>query len=388
MNRAVLQISDKSNTRVYAALFVLIIAFIATACIEEYDPKIITETELLVIDGCIIKGDSLQFVYVSRSTSIDNSYFNAVSGCVVWATNGQGVEFTFEEKDDGEYSAVIPDAYLAYGSQFKITVIIPNGNEYESDYETIYESSAIDSLYYEIESYQSSSVSSNIGLQFYCDLKADETATLNYMWLLEETWETHSPFLIAKILDQETNEVTYFDPATDSLQVCYDTDPVSEIYTASTENLTSNEKKKIPLRYMADTNYKINYNYSILAKQYALSDAAYDYWSQLQVLSSESSGMYETQPSNVTGNICNINNPDEEVLGYFYAASYSEKRLNFKGPLTDYNSAHTCSLIAYDVDNPPGYEPVYFSTTGQIADPVCFNCTLMDGTLTKPDFFE
>jgi hypothetical protein len=387
MNKIDSHNTKKSNKRIYAIFLLLMTGLFFTTCIEEYNPDITDDTELLVIDGSIVKGDSVQTISVSWSTSVDDSYYNPVSGCTVWATNGQGTQFIFNENND-EYTAVIPDEYLAYNSEFKITVVIPNGNQYESDYETIYESSVIDSLYYGIANYQSSTISSYVGLQFYADLKANEASTKNYMWILEETWETHAPYLIAKMEYSESGEVVLFDPPTDSLQVCYDTQTVNETYTASTDNLASNEKKKIQMRYMADTNYKINYNYSILVKQYALTEAAYDYWSQLQVLSSESGGLYQAQPSTISGNICNVNDADEVVLGYFWAASYTQQRINYKGPLTEYNSAHICMLETLDPDNPPYGNPVYYSEYGTYADAACFNCTAMDGTLTKPDFFE
>ncbi len=379
----------------------LAIVILFTTCVEEYSPEITESTELLVIDGSIIRGDSLQTVSVSWSTSIDDSYYNPVSGCAVWATNGQGVEFTFEEKDDGEYSAVIPDAYLAYGSEYKITVITPNGNVYESDYETIYESSEIDSLYYLEENYQSSTVSSDLGLQFYIDLKADESATKNYRWVLEETWETHS--LYPKMYSYWSNEIYYviteLGGSYDSLSVCYKTEASSEVYIASTDNLMVNEKKKIPLVYYAETSYKLNYNYSVLVKQYALTDMAYVYWNKVMAASTESSGMYQTQPSSTVSNICNVNDPDEVVLGFFWASSYSEKRINFSGPLTEYHDAHTCGLQELDLSegNPPSnpYEPTYLVNLGTesaplfwYANPICFDCTLVDGTTTKPDFFD
>jgi hypothetical protein len=377
------------------------IGILFTSCVEEYTPEITDSTELLVINGSIIKRDSLQTVNISYSTPIDENSYNPLSGCAVRATNGQGMEFPFEEGDDGEYNAIIPEEYLTYGSEFKVNIVTPNGNEYESDYETIYESSEIDSLYYLEASYQSSTISSDFGLQFYVYLKAGESATKNYRWVLEETWETHT--LYPKMYSYWSNEISYkiteLGGDYDSLSVCYKTEASSDVYIATTENLTINEKKNIPLVYYAETSYKLNYNYSVLVKQYALTDMAYVYWNKVMAASTESSGMYQTQSSSAVSNICNINDPDEVVLGFFWASSCSERRMNFSGPLTEYHDGHTCGLVELDLseDFPPAnpYEPTYLVNLGTesspsywYADPICFNCTLVDGTTTKPDFFD
>jgi hypothetical protein len=41
-----------------------------------------------------------------------------------------------------------------------------------------------------------------------------------------------------------------------------------------------NEKKKIPLSYISGESEKLNVKYSILVKQFALSDGAFDFWNK------------------------------------------------------------------------------------------------------------
>jgi hypothetical protein len=366
-------------------------------CIEEYSPNLKQSASLIVINGSVIKEDSIQYVTVSRSTPVSESEYSAVSDCMVWATNGEGVDFLFEESSRGKYTAVIPQNYMVVGSVFKISVVTPNGNEYDSDYETIYESSPIDSLYYLLESFQSSSMYSGNGLQFYADLKADVNATKNYRWVLEETWEARVPYDIGRIEYGEwkegfmnfkwvANEIIEYVPPIDSFQVCYKTRKINEIYSSTTRNLTVNEKKKIPLRYLAGSDVKQNYQYSLLVKQYALSEKAYEYWSTNQVMTAETGGIYQTQPTSATSNLCNINDPDEVVLGYFWTASYSEQRINFKGPLN--YTPFLCGPYEVDPASPPFTSPRYWSGDGVENDARCFICALTEGTYVKPDFFD
>ncbi len=384
----------KQAGRVFALVISGLLLF---GCIEEYSPKLKQSANLIVINGSIVKEDSVQYVTVSRSTPVSESEYNAVTGCVVWATNGEGVEFLFEESSKGQYTAVIPQNYMVVGSAFKISVATPNGNEYESDYEIIYESSPIDSLYYLLESFQSSSIYSANGIQFYADLKANPNATKNYRWVLEETWEARVPYDIGRIEYGEwkegfmnfvwvAKETIEFNPPIDSFMVCYKTRKVNEIYSSTTRNLTVNEKKKIPLRYLAGTDVKQNYQYSLLVKQYALSETAYEYWSTNQVMTAETGGIYQTQPTSAISNLCNINDPEEVVLGYFWTASYSVQRINFKGPLI-YAPFH-CGAYEVDPASPPFTSPRYWSGEGVENDAKCFICALTEGTYVKPDFFD
>ncbi len=374
------------NSVTWFLLIMCLSILLGSGCIEQYNPPIKGNTEFLVIDGCIIKGEELQTVYISKSTALNDVNINWVTGCVVWAVDANGETFVYEEGSDGIYHSNIPLEKLNYGSQFMINVTTPDGTEYASDFETIYESSPVDSLYFIEESYQSSSVVSHSGLQYYTDLKAGENATGYYRWVIEETWEHHSPYLISEMrYSDDYRGSIFFDEPTDSLSVCYSTKEVPEVYTATTDNLTSNEKKKIPLIYASGL--KLNYNYSVLIKQYALGKNAFDYWSKAQVIVSEGGGLHQTQPSAIISNLWNVNDPDEIVLGYFWTSSYSERRLNFKGPLNEI-VAENCELYEMDPEDPPLFEPIYFDENGMIASPICFDCTYSGGSLTKPDFFE
>ncbi len=222
------------------------------SCIEEFNPKLGSPVELVVIDGSIVKGDSLQQVVVSRSTAINNTVFNPIFGCDVWVVDEVNREFYFEEKDEGVYQAVIPDEYLAFNSRFKLRVTTPDNNEYESEYEQILESSPIDSVYYGVEPYQSSSEQYDVGLQFYADLKAPDANTKNYRWNLVETYEYHSKYYINGFWDTKLDTLIEYIPQIDSLFYCWTTSSINELYSSSTENLLLNEKKKIPLSYVME----------------------------------------------------------------------------------------------------------------------------------------
>jgi hypothetical protein len=363
------------------------------SCIEEFEPDINDSDNLLVISGSIIKGDSIQEVNISNTRSYNQEEYDEVATYKVWVENDKGQQFYFTEKSSGNYEAVIADAYLSYNSQFKLRVSSEDGKEYESSFETIQESPPVDTVYYQEEAYQSSSEEYDLGLQFYVDLKAAEDQGNFYRWKLEETWEYRSSFVPTWFWDTELDLITRFITDT-NIYYCWSTEDVEGLYSATTENLIVNEKKMIPLNYVAGSNLKTKYAYSLLIKQYVLSEVAYEYWDRNKIQTSESGSLYETQPSQTKSNITNINDPSETILGFFWASSYSEKRVFFDGPLgTNYLTQCTLDTVVFNDEfhqypNPTYYlvkistSPVIYST----ANDECFDCREKGGTNIKPSY--
>jgi ABC-type cobalt transport system substrate-binding protein len=152
------------------------------------------------------------------------------------------------------------------------------------------------------------------------------------------------------------------------------------------------------------------YQYSILVKQYSLSKNEYDFWKNLKKINDSGGDIFALQPFPVSGNIHNLNDPKEKVLGYFRVSAVKQKRMNIsfneiarlKLPIY-YNT--TCERIEqspsstfdqlyalYCINSDYSFvEPLYNPDTGQLkslvfARPECADCEL-SGSSTKPDFW-
>jgi hypothetical protein len=137
--------------------------------------------------------------------------------------------------------------------------------------------------------------------------------------------------------------------------------------------------------------------YSILVTQLAVSEGAYSYWDQVRINSTEQGGLYEKQPLDIQGNLTNISNPDNEVLGYFYSATGSTKRFFFKD-IKDLELLYLKPCVESVLDPYGGwmdFDPIeypvyyYFNEEGKlrILSVECVDCRLSDGVTTKPDFW-
>jgi hypothetical protein len=402
----------KKYSRIITILTCLIL--FALSCISPFEPDYIGgEPDLLVVDGSIIKGFETQVIKISRSSSISQPKYKPVENCQVKITDDLGNEFVFTEVSQGKYIAHIEDAFLNYDTQYRLVFSTPSGENYESGYQRLLKTASVDSIYCIKEyHYIPDSTKYVEGLRFYVDLDAPDDASRYYRWQIEETWEIHATWMISGVYDGNTIR---FDLAStsDSLYYCWDTKTATGIYTYSTNNLSHNILKEVPLHFKRYNSQDLTIKYCATVRQFALNEDAYYYWHQKEIELTESGQIYTTQPSQLKSNIRNINDPGEKVLGFFWVSSCTEKHLFVKNPfLINYSGPKYCNKYGSCTENideefintlyniikytknfpePPVY--IYYTTIFgfscvYLTKDECIDCRLMGGTNHKPDFWE
>ncbi|MFC2129226.1 DUF4249 family protein, partial [Bacteroidota bacterium] len=227
------------------------------------------------------------------------------------------------------------------------------------------------------------------GIRFYLDLIGSESDSRYYRWGLTETWEYHSisHFDFIKLsfespASYNTNPYEYY--------YCWRTEKIPGLYSSSTVNLTSNQKKKIPLNHVSGNSNRLIYKYSMLVEQYSLNEGAYNYWNRVKVEAEELGGLHTQQPGQVESNLVNMNDMDEVVLGYFWVAAKSTKRIFISHPTGLYVS-QPCRLepFEYETASYPLYIAVFpFSGLELTSEPECLDCRILGGSNIEPSFWE
>jgi hypothetical protein len=371
------------------------------SCIEPFEPVIKEYQEVLVINGMITDQPGMHYVDISRSTPYNEPSYQPVGGCVVLVTDENGEMIPFLEREFGKYSADIPGSFLAVGKAYRLQVFTPNQKEYCSEYDTLLACPLIDSIYYEVETRETSDPDFIFGgIQFYMDMTGSDSDSRNFMWQLEETWEYWAA-LFSQYIRREGEEVTEFHSSSD-LYKCWKTHPIREIYTETTRNLSVNALKRNSLNFVSNETDRLKVTYSLLVKQQSLTRGAYVYWEKMKAQSGETGGLYENQPSSAIGNICNTTDPGEVVLGIFYATQQRTKRImvdnvssendlfGFKIPYLTCEWENATGTFQSGSDfpyylksnHPSGYGPPYLT-----ADQICFDCRIRGGINVKPDYW-
>jgi len=112
--------------------------------------------------------------------------------------------------------------------------------------------------------------------------------------------------------------------------------------------------------------------YYLRVFQQSVTDDAFEYWSQVNQVASRTGSLFEAPAGKVKSNIINVNNPEEETFGYFYATEEKEIR------------AYVDPILA---DN-PGLSCPGMLNQGGGAPSNCCNClTIPNSTIERPTWW-
>jgi len=180
---------------------------------------------------------------------------------------------------------------------------------------------------------------------------------------------------------------------------CYSYFSSSDILLGNSTALSEDVIRRQLITQVPNDNSKISFRYSILVKQYAISDEAYKYWQIVKQNSEQTGNLFDPQPAQLYGNIQNNADAAEPVIGYISASTLSEKRIFIRQAQLKVKKEpifrSICDEIVIDPDDAAQYLsdgtylPAYFISGGflVIAPPPCVDCRLQGGTTTKPDYW-
>jgi hypothetical protein len=371
-------------------LYIGLIMLCTVSCVEPFQPEIKERQDLLVVNGRITDKPGTHYVRISRASPYNDPGFIPVEGCVVRVEDQDGRGVTYSEYEPGNYQADLEESFLDINNAYR-SYVYSDGEEYLSDYDSLLPCPPVDSLYYEVDLPVSDDPDITFmgGVQIYIDIKGEKGDSRNFLWELEGTYKYVADYYIQYLW--ENDSLYEFDPPSDSLTHCYMSERITEIFTASTRHLVANDLNKYPLNYVSAWGPRLRFEYGLLVTQYSLSDEAFHYWEKIRTLTDEEGGLYEKQPANAEGNIYNVNDPKEKVLGFFYASQLQEKWIQFKRPLVNvYTMDEPCWLQLADLDHlesgsfmvsvdDDGLGPPYGSGNNE-----CFDCRMQGGSLEPP----
>lgn len=372
------------------------LGILCTGCIDPFEPDIEEGNVVMVIDGRLTDQEGVQTIRISTSSSYKSPEFIPVSGCVVRVEDESGLGITFLENDQGIYESELEPDFLEVGHAYKLHVVTPDERIYESEYDTLLACAPIDSLSYKLEVQGTSDPNVNFyGIRFFADMKGSEEESRNYMWTMEETWEYIAYHKIQYIWDGSV--LQDYTPQLHGYKICYLTERLEKIQVGSSGFQGNNEIRQQPLHFVSNTSPRLQEQYSLLVRQHSLSYQAFLFWEKMKAQTGDTGGLFETQPSRTSGNISNINDPEEKVLGNFFVSQVKEKRItvseDFDFPIVGFN----CQLDTTSNPKDLGAEnPVFMysiSIMGRGPPYVysfkeCHDCTYRGGVTTKPDYWD
>ncbi|MEJ5993804.1 DUF4249 domain-containing protein [Pedobacter sp. Du54] len=364
-------------------LFLLAILLIFEGCKKPFSPAIKDiSSNVLVVEGLINSGSDSTIIKLSRTTNVSEEQTSKPEiGATVTVESESNETIALAEKSSGSYISV--GLNLNKAKKYRLRIKTLKDETYLSDFVEVKVAPPIDQLNWKVDGNRV-----NISLNTH-----DDTKNSNYYrWEYVETWIFYSAF--ESLFKWNGVAVVPRSLLNEGIFKCWGNEISSNILLGSTAKLANDVIFENPITFVQSGSEKFTEKYSIIVKQYVLTKEAYQFWGELQKNTESLGSIFDSQPSQLKGNIHNIANSAEPVLGFVSIGTTTEKRIYI-----DRTSLPPTFIIPRTDDciEPVEIKPqdakAYFEggfnipvDLGTGASRFCVDCTLR-GTNRKPAFW-
>ncbi len=380
-------------------LFILFL-LCTMCCVDPYNIKSVGYKNSLVVDGFISSDLKQHQVLLSRASTIDASKFIAETGASVAIEDSDGSTINLTEASSGTYLTPILAGIV--GHLYTLKIKTSDGKQFSSDQVLLADNPGIKNIYATFS--PDLAIGEGLGgVQIFLNTQDSSGNANYYRWEYEYTYEIKMPYPSTyKWLGG--NNIVFRDVAVDH---CWGSSSSKSIIIKSTAGLSEDKVIDQLIQTIPGYSSNLRIRYSILIKQYVLSQDAYKYWHNIQVVNQTQGTLYDTQPGTVAGNIHSTSG-SETALGYFDAGVVKVKRAFFTpadftpsgykvqkflpycdlyqpvdvrlNVLGDYLNAHLAdSLVVSEVEG-------LGNVLVHLRPKICCDCTSL-GTNSKPSFW-
>lgn len=377
------------------AIFILFVL----GCKEEIPLEFTSNENILVVEGGITNKPGPYFVRLSTTLPINQPIRVPFENCVVTLLDNSGQTEILSETQPGVYVTSFSGIQGTIGNQYSLLVETPSGKVYQTAFEEMKPAIEIDSVYAELTNHEDLDYPFGLpGYQFYINSKPATDKETYLMWNMVETYKYEADYPLYALYNY--GEFYYTNRDMDMIKLitgndystlftCWKTETVRDISTGQIANLSELEIQRQPLLFVGTDTKKLSMKYSLFVQQSSISKAEYYFWEAIRDQISDESFLYTKQPYNISGNLKNIDDPEELTFGYFTVASISEKRFFYERPNAKFYFEK--GYAAEPVDLHKKAQPVYLILTDinsiAFVHKDCLDCRTEGGYIQKPDFW-
>jgi hypothetical protein len=373
---------------------IFLLLFLA-CCVEPYDPPVDDrDVNLLVVDGFLDATSATASVTLTRTLPVESTQpIQPELSAFVRMEDDQGNLYTLiQNGTPGTYTGAVSDVSLE--RNYRLLITTGGNREYQSHFVPVIETPAIDSITYAI---------TPGGVQFLVTTHDPSNKAGYFRWKYQETYQYNSEF--NSVFMFQGKDIVYR-PAELAHHTCWKTNFSTDILVGGTQHLKQSIISDFPVSFIPNGSVKLTVQYSLLVQQQAITEDAFEYWSNLKKTTEQVGGLFDPLPSEVRGNIHSTANPGETVLGFFSAGTVQESRKFLRRsslPLEVIRSfiVHNPSCVldtTLNADLPNLststwlVDALYAPGVGIVgythATTMCVDCTVQGGGTTKPDFWK
>ena len=350
-------------TRFRKFIFITAYPLILWGCVDDIQLEVKGKDEFVVINGQITNLVEPYQVTIFKSAKLFIDELDdpePISNALVTIGSSDSNSIVLTESEPGTYTSIAGTFIGCIGESYFINIKMEDGREYQSIPEPLLPVSPITSVYFdylvEDELNETGFIVQKARVKVFVDTQVPmNTRDVFLKWDVKgeyqfNEWEPPGPFVVNS--------------------TCYVPDdlPLGEVKILDGSNANNNLIKRKEIKSL-DVNYKFASIYCLHIRQQSLSAGAYNFWQQISKSVDRSGGLFEEPAGTLRGNISNVNDPTEQVLGYFQVSAVDIKRVFVQKEAT-HNPVAPC---------PP--EDI-------VLQEACGNClTLKNSSFQKPSYW-
>ncbi|RZL09021.1 MAG: DUF4249 domain-containing protein [Hymenobacter sp.] len=286
-----------------------------TSCVDAYMPDTVdTGVNYLVVDG-FIKGNGVTRIKLSRTIPVGATTAPpAEKGAQVFIVDNTGLRYALKEVLSGSYQS--DSLLLNPVRRYQLRISSATGAAtYQSDLVPLKVTPPIDNLKWRLD-----------GSQVQLSLSTHDATGQSryYHWGLVETWEFNAAFESHLEYDPQQKVII---PRVTPIYTCWRTESPTAIKQGSSAQLSQDALTDVTLLTPSAQAERFKIRYSVLVSQYAETAEEFAYYDLLRKNTEAVGTVNDPLPSQLTGNVHRVDNPNEPVLGYVGAHTVQQKRL-------------------------------------------------------------
>ncbi|MEO1260055.1 MAG: DUF4249 domain-containing protein [Bacteroidota bacterium] len=302
-----------------------LIVFSLPACIDELNVETPDAQRLLVVEGFIDTNPGPHRIKLSRSAKYGSILDDAIqneTNATVWVRDEEGDQVFLSESTDGLYET--PTNFSAeVGKKYTLNITLNSGERYISTSEEVQAVPPID------EAIIVTDAPFRLGAEAYA--RWQDPAGIDNFYLLEadgiyvlnsrpELFVARNPFGNPVPMPKDCCDRCYVS------EFSVDT----EIHLLKDNNSDGNVQTELA-GFVPDDGRRFMERYMVAIKLSSLTKEAFQFLELIKEQLSIEGNIFDPPPAKIRGNMINLDNPDEDVIGYFRASAVSSDTIFVTG---------------------------------------------------------
>lgn len=326
-------------------LFVLLLpVLLLTTCVQQIGVDLPDASEKLVVDGLISTLPGPYTVKLTKTakytTGSDGTNF-LVPGATVRISDDAGTSEILQETSPGIYKTQAGGIQGQVGRRYTLSIETADGKKYQSQPELIKATPAIENIYYE---FVEGSPGIEEGFYVYVDTRDPATTEDFYRW----NWVHYEKI---QYCFNETVPPSTTPTILTCCSDCWEIKRCNGCVNVASDRLTNGAL--ISRQLVAVVPYNSRSKYFLYYEQHSLTREAFKFWQALEDQSKNVGGIFDKPPATVRGNISNVTDAEEIVLGYFGASDIKANGIQIDRSTVAKNPSGPLPVVAPPSSGPP-----------------------------------